>query len=71
MVNWIGKEPEYDNWPTGTNYFNNEEEVKFEKLDSCVVQPEEDENKPRPKPDVSRDMYFYCLKESYPDNMEI
>ena len=43
MVNWIDKEPEYDDWPTGKKYFTDDTTIQFDKNSQCIVQPENPE----------------------------
>jgi hypothetical protein len=37
MVSWVDAEPEFDHWPSGTNYFSENKDVAYDKNDSCVV----------------------------------
>ena len=37
MVEFIDKEPEFDDWPTGAKYFTTDKTLKYDKSKCCVV----------------------------------
>ena len=77
MTQFISKEPEFDEWPSSpSEILKKPKSSKLDKMMTCIVQPEnycadvkDDEKKTftRPKPELAKDMYFECLKETYDD----
>lgn len=69
MNDWIEKEPEYEEWPSGPEYFTKDQTIKYDKKYSVLSQPEIDiatgESR-RLKPDASREAYFNCFEANYP-----
>jgi hypothetical protein len=37
MQDWVDKEPEFDQWPTGSNYFTEDKTIRFDKTLNCVI----------------------------------
>jgi len=37
MINWIDKEPEFEDWPTGKKYFTDDSTIEYDKMGSCMV----------------------------------
>lgn len=73
MTKWVDQEPEFDGWPESPKYFTEDKTFKFDKNSNVLVQQEQSETPDgddtsmvRKKPDEAKDIYFECMKESYP-----
>ena len=71
MSDFIEKEPEFEEWPSGPIYFEKDKTIKYDKKYSVLVQPEFNATTGetnRLKPDNSKDLFFECFEEKYEKN---
>ena len=78
MVQFVDQEPEFEDWPS-IDLLQKDQNSAYDKNVPSVIQPEIDFNQEENngqkrdnlKPDVSRDMYFECLREFNPRETNI